>query len=119
MSAAYAPQTGDNPGRFEWLYDANGNFRDEIWHRWLDNDPLSVVQKNPNAFGANQAIYLEGAAMDEYSANIGARKIYDVMRNRAARCTFYEPPGHHSDHVRERLQRGLAWVFERPLNDIK
>jgi len=119
LSAAYAPRGINHPGEFEWLYDARGNFRREIWQRWLDNDPLTIVQKNPHAFGANQAIYLEGAAQDEFSANIGARKIFEVLKTRPARCTFYEPPGHHADHVRERLQRGLEWVFNRPLTDIK
>lgn len=119
LSAAYAPRGWPHRGEFEWLYDANGKFRAEIWQRWLDNDPLTVVQKTPRAFGAAQMIYLEGAAHDEYAANIGARKIYAVLQTRAARCTFYEPPGKHADHVRERLQRGLEWVFDKPLIDIK
>jgi len=42
-----------------------------------------------------------------------------VLRSRPARCTFYEPPGRHADHVRERLQARLQWVFNRPLVDIK
>ena len=119
LSAAYAPRGIFHHGEVDWLYDAKGNFRESVWQRWLDNDPLTIVEKNSGAFAANQAVYLEGAANDEYSANIGARKIYEVMRSRESRCTFYEPPGHHSDHVRERLQRGLAWVFNRPLTDIK
>ena len=118
ISAAYAPQAASAPGTIDWLYDAQGNFRAEIWQRWLDNDPLAIVQKNPHAFLPSQCLYLEGAARDEYSANIGARKIFEVLQFRPARCTFYEPPGHHSDHVRERLQRGLAWAFQRPLADI-
>jgi enterochelin esterase family protein len=119
LSAAYAPRGTFHRGEFDWLYDAQGNFRKEIWQRWLDNDPLTLVEKNPRAFGANQSVYLEGAAQDEYSANIGARKIFEVLQTRASLCTFYEPPGHHSDHVRERLQRGLAWVFNFPVTDIK
>ena len=119
LSAAYAPRGFFHRGEFDWLYDAHGNFRAEIWQRWLANDPLTIAEKNPHAFGDSQALYLEGAAHDEYSANIGARKIYEVLQTRAARCTFYEPPGHHADHVRERLQRGLAWVFQRPLTAIK
>jgi hypothetical protein len=119
LSAAYAPCSFFHRGKFDWLYDAHGNFRDEIWQRWLANDPLTLVEKNPHAFGAQQSVYLEGAAQDQYSANIGARKIFEVLQTRSARCTFYEPPGRHSDHVRERLQRGLAWVFQRPLTDIK
>ncbi len=118
LSAAYAPRGFPHHGGFDWLYDQDGKFRDEIWQRWLDNDPLTIVERNPHAFAPNQAVYLEGAAQDEYSANIGARAIYDILRQRPARCTFYEPPGHHSDHVRERLQRGLEWVFDKPLRTI-
>jgi enterochelin esterase family protein len=118
LSAAYAPRGFFHRGEFDWLYDGRGNFRENIWQRWLDNDPLTIVRKNEKAFAASQAIYLEGAAKDEYSANIGAKKIFEVLQARPARCAFYEPPGHHSDHVRERLQRGLEWVFQRPLTDI-
>ena len=119
LSAAYAPRGWPHRGDFEWLYDAKGNFRERVWQRWLENDPLTVVQKNKKAFAPSQQIYLEGAAHDEYLANIGARKIYEVLQTRPARCVFYEPPGKHSDHVRERLQRGLEWVFEKPLTDIQ
>ena len=118
LSAAYAARGINHPGEFEWLYDAQGHFREEIWQRWLDNDPLTIVRNHPDAFAAGQAIYLEGAAQDEFSANIGARKIFKVLKTRPARCTFYEPAGHHADHLSERLQRGLEWVFNRPLTDI-
>jgi S-formylglutathione hydrolase FrmB len=118
LSAAYAPRGILHPGEFEWLYDARGNFREKIWQRWLANDPLTIVRQNPNAFAAGQAIYLEGAMLDEYSANIGARKIFKLLQSRPARSTFYEPPGHHADHLPERLQRGLEWTFNRPLTDI-
>jgi S-formylglutathione hydrolase FrmB len=52
LSAAYAPRGISHPGEFEWLYDAQGNFREEIWQRWLSNDPLAIVRKNPDAFAA-------------------------------------------------------------------
>ncbi len=119
LSAAYAPADGKRRGEFDWLYDAQGNFRRAVWWRWLDNDPLTVVQRSRKAFSPAQKIYLEGAAQDQFAANIGARKIYEVLKQRSSPCTFYEPPGKHSDHVRERLQRGLEWVFDRPLTDIK
>jgi enterochelin esterase family protein len=119
LSAAYAPRGERFPGRFEWLYDADGSFREPVWRRWLANDPLTIARENPGAFSPAQRIYLEGAAQDEYSANIGARKIYEAIRNRPAPCTFYEPPGHHAQHVPERLERGLAWMFGRPMKEIK
>jgi S-formylglutathione hydrolase FrmB len=119
LSAAYAPRGFPHAGEFEWLYDGKGQFRQDVWLRWLDNDPLTLVRRNPHAFSKDQAIYLEGAARDEFSANIGAREIFEVLSHQGMHCSFYEPPGHHTDHVPERLQRGLEWVFGRPLSEIK
>ncbi len=119
LCTAYAPAGPEHPGDFEWLYTAKGAFRPEVWQRWLDHDPYVLVQRNAQAFLPSQSIYLEGSAKDEYQANIGARKIYEVIRNRPSRSTFYEPPGKHSDHKMERLQRGLAWVFNKSVQDVK
>ena len=110
LCANYAPVAG-KPGRFEWLYDARGNFRAEAWQRWLDLDPLHVVRKRADAFAPAQRIYLDGAEHDEFGANIGARKIHEVLRGRKSPVTFYESPGHHNDHLAERLVRGLGWVL--------
>ena len=119
LSVAYAPRRESKSGEFDWLYDAQGQFREEVWQRWMDNDPLTIVRKNPQAFATNQMLYLEGAAQDEFSANIGAQKIYEALGEHPGRHVFYEPPGRHSDRVPERLQHGLAWVFERPVTDLK
>ena len=121
LSAAYAPQRDPPNGQFDWLYTRDGRFREEIWRRWLDNDPLTIVRSNRHAFEFSQAIYLDGAAQDEYLANLGARAIFEALRADAdvARCEFYEPPGHHGDHLRERLLRGAAWVFGKPMQDVR
>ena len=119
LSAAYAPLESSPGGEFEWLYDEQGHFVERVWLRWLANDPLTIVEKNPHAFGAGQAIYLDGAARDEFSANVGAREIFEVLKHKGFHCTFYEPPGHHAQHIPERLQRGLEWVFSRPLTDVE
>jgi len=110
LCANYAP-IPSQPGRFEWLYDAKGQWRPEAWQRWLDLDPLTIVRKNPDAFSPAQRIYLDGAEHDEFGANIGARKIHAVLRERKAPVEFHEPPGHHSDRLSERLVRGLQWIF--------
>lgn len=111
LCANYAPIAG-KPGRFEWLYDDRGEFRADAWQRWLDLDPLTLVRKNQKAFAPTQRIYLDGAEHDEFGANIGARKIQEVLRARPAASTFYESPGGHSDHLPDRLIRGLTWALE-------
>lgn len=111
LCANYAPVSGQ-PRRFEWLYDDRGQWRAEAWQRWLDLDPLTLVRKNAAAFAPAQRIYLDGAEHDEFGANIGARKIHEVLRSRPSPSNFYESPGHHSDRLPERLVRGLRWVLD-------
>lgn len=115
LSAAYAPSGADKPGRFEWLYDASGKFREEVWQRWLEKDPLLIARKNPNAFSREQRVYLDGAERDAFRANVGARHIAEVLRERGVPCEFFESPGGHSDYLTPRLERGLRWVCERPV----
>lgn len=114
LSAAYAPRGVRHPGEFDWICDATGRVRTEVWKRWLANDPLTLVSRKKTPFGSWQKVCVEGAAQDEYGANVGARKIYNALLSHHVPCAFFEPPGHHNDHVMERLQRGLAWVFDRP-----
>ena len=118
LSAAYAPRSFFHRGEFEWLFDAHGNFSQRVWQRWMENDPLTIVSNDPHAFALRQLIYLDGASQDEFRANIVARKIFDVLQTQSVRSAFYEPPGHHSDKIPQRLQRGLEWVFNRPLTDV-
>ena len=110
LSANYAA-VASKPGRFEWLYDSQGKWRQEVWQRWLDQDPLTLVRRRANAFAPEQRIYLDGAEHDEFGANIGARKIRDVLKDRKSPVTFYESPGGHSDHLLDRLIRGVVWVL--------
>ena len=110
LCANYAPTAGAT-GRFEWLYDSRGQWRPEAWKRWVDLDPLTAVTLRPDAFAAAQRVYLDGAEHDEFGANIGARKIYEVLRSRPTPARFTETAGHHSDRLGERLVNGLSWAL--------
>jgi pimeloyl-ACP methyl ester carboxylesterase len=110
LSANYTPIAGQ-PGHFEWLYDEKGQWRPEVWQRWLDQDPFVIVRGHADAFAPTQRIFLNGAEHDEWGANIGARKIYEILKSRPAPVTFYESPGLHGDNLPDRLARGLTWVF--------
>lgn len=111
LCAHYAPLGPKQPGRFEWLYDDRGEWQPRVWQRWLDADPLTLIRKDHTAFAPAQRVYLDGAERDEFLANIGARNMHAVLRERAAPVTFYESPGGHSDHLPDRLVRGVKWVL--------
>jgi len=113
LSAAYSPTGPAHPGEFDWIYDASGQMRPSVLQRWMDNDPTTIAAHNPHAFAVTQSIYLDGAAQDEYKANLGAKSVYDILSAEKFHCTFNEPPGHHTDHIAERLQHGLQWLSIR------
>jgi S-formylglutathione hydrolase FrmB len=110
LSANYTPRAGE-PGRFDWLYDDRGVWQPAVWARWIAADPLTLIRNRADAFGPAQRIYLDGAERDEFGANIGARQMAEVLRARKAPVDFYESPGHHSQHLVERLSRGLQFAL--------
>jgi pimeloyl-ACP methyl ester carboxylesterase len=112
LCANYAPREAQ-PGKFEWLYGPGGEWRPAVWARWIAGDPLTVVHDQKDAFAPEQRIYLDGAELDEFGANIGARKIAVILRGRGAQVEFQQPAGHHGDNLPERLTRGVAWVLEK------
>jgi S-formylglutathione hydrolase FrmB len=112
LCANYAPEKG-RPGRFEWLYDAQGRWRAETWQRWIEQDPLTHLKRRPEAFAPAQRIYLDGAEHDEFLANRGARAMYEVLKSRRSPVVFHETPGHHSDRLVERLTNGISWALEK------
>ncbi len=111
LCANYAPLGPDKPGRFEWLYDDRGEWQPDVWQRWIAADPLTLIRADRNAFAATQRIYMDGAEHDEFLANIGARNMHDVLRERPGPAQFYESPGGHNDRLPERLIRGVTWAL--------
>ena len=117
LCADYAPAKGHS-GKFEWLYDAQAKYRNDVWNRWLDNDPAVLAERSPQPFSDKQFVYLDGAAQDDFKANVGAAKVAGFLKVKFIKSTLDFPPGHHSDHLQERIERGIRWYFAKPLNEI-
>lgn len=111
LCANYAPLGAAKPGHFAWLYDDRGEWQADVWQRWIAADPLTFIRANRNAFAPTQRIYLDGAERDEFLANVGARNMHAVLRERRSPAEFYESPGGHSDRLPERLIRGVKWAL--------
>ena len=112
MCANYTPLAGE-PGKFEWLYGPGGAWRPAVWARWIACDPLTVVREQERRVRPGAA-HLPGrrASWMNIGANVGARKIAAILRERGAKVEFQQPAGHHGENLPERLARGVAWVLE-------
>ena len=113
LSAAYAPKGPERPGDFEWVYDDDGNWREDVWKRWLAEDPVVIARKDPRVFAPKQRIYLDGAEHDSFGAQKGAPVLRDLVAP-YTQVEFYESPGGHSDYIEQRFARGIDWVFGQP-----
>jgi len=112
ISAAYAPKGAEAPGDFEWIYDESGRWREEVWKRWLEQDPVVLARRNPKVFGPSQHIYLDGPDHDDFGAQKGARALWEAIASQT-HSVFFEPHGGHSDYIGERFCRGIEWVCGR------
>ena len=118
LSAAYAPKGPEYPGQFYWPFDERGQWSDEVWKKWLDQDPVVIARRKPDVFPPEYQIYLDGAEHDSFGAQKGARALRDAIQGRT-KVEFYQSPGGHSDQVGPRFARGLEWVHGRPVRSIR
>jgi S-formylglutathione hydrolase FrmB len=75
MAAAYSPNPSaplgiDLPCDLE-----TGAFRDEVWRRWLQLDPLRMLEEKryADALRAMELVYLDCGTKDEWFLHLGAR----------------------------------------------
>lgn len=74
MAAAYSPNPEVEPYGIDLPCDlATGAFRDEVWARWLEHDPLRMLDRHVEALRSLRLLYLDCGTADEWSLHHGAR----------------------------------------------
>jgi len=101
MSACYSPNP-DTPLGFDLPFDtATGELRDDVWQRWLEWDPVCVVDKYLDALKSLRLIYLDAGLRDEYNLQYGARIFAQRLNERGVKFVHEEfDDGHSNIHYR-------------------
>ena len=74
MAAAYSPAAGAAPYGFELPCDLeSGAFREDVWKRWLEHDPLVMLDAHVTALRSLRLLYLDCGTRDEFHLQHGAR----------------------------------------------
>jgi enterochelin esterase family protein len=74
MAAAYSPRPGAEPFGIEFPCDLEtGAFRDEIWARWLEHDPIRMLDHHAAALRSLRLLMLDCGTRDEWHLHLGAR----------------------------------------------
>jgi enterochelin esterase family protein len=74
MAAAYSPNPDAPPCGFDVPWDLEtGAFRDDVWRRWLEHDPLVLLERHAPALRSLALLYLDCGTRDEFHLHHGAR----------------------------------------------
>ncbi len=101
MAACYSPNP-DAPHGFDLPFDLDtGELRDNVWRRWLEWDPIYLIDKHLDALRSLRLIYLDAGLRDEFNLQYGARIFVKRLTEHGIRCIHEEfDDGHFSIQYR-------------------
>ena len=106
MSACYSP----NGTNFDLPFDLQtGAIRSDVWSRWIEHDPVRLVEKHVENLKSLRLLYLDAGTRDEFGLDIGAR----ILSNRLKENGI--------DHIHEEFDDGhfnISYRYDRALELI-
>ena len=82
MAACYSPNPKSPPFGIDLPADlATGAWRDDVWQRWLEQDPLRMLDRHADALRSMKLLYLDCGTRDEWSLHHGARLFARRLRD--------------------------------------
>ena len=74
MAASYSPNPSTVPFGVDLPCDlATGAFRPEVWDRWLEWDPIHMLDRHADALRSMALVYLDCGIRDEWNLHLGMR----------------------------------------------
>jgi S-formylglutathione hydrolase FrmB len=83
MAASYSPSSSGAPLGIDLPCDLEtGAFRDDVWDRWLEHDPLRNVERCESALRSLSLLYFDCGSRDEWHLHHGARLLHRELERR-------------------------------------
>jgi S-formylglutathione hydrolase FrmB len=80
MSAAYSPDPAAPLGAALPFELPSGRLREEVWARWLAEDPVRFVPRALDAYRRLSTVFLDCGTRDEFNLRWGARQVAEALR---------------------------------------
>jgi S-formylglutathione hydrolase FrmB len=92
-----------------------GAVREDVWQRWLDWDPVRMIDRYADALRSLDAIWIDAGTRDEYFLDLGAEAFRDGLRrigveDAKVHCELFEA-GH--GNIGYRYPLALEWIARR------
>lgn len=108
MSACYSP----NGTEIELPFNLEtGELRDEVWQKWLENDPVRLAENYAENLKSLKLLYIDAGTRDEFALDIGAKVLCERLKK-------YDIPHLHEEfddghfNISYRYNRSLELISE-------
>jgi len=111
FAIAFSPNP-DNPSLYDYPADDKGNLIEDIWNRWLEHDPLSMVKTHQEDLRQLRGIYFDHGRSDSI-VNVGEAQDFDkALTEEGIPHTYEEYSGGHTDQWTSRLYIALPFLSD-------
>lgn len=111
MSSCYSPNPEAELG-FDLPFDLQtGEIRSDVFNRWLEHDPVRMVEKYVDELKSLKLLYLDAGTSDEFALDIGARIFVSRLKEFGISHVHEEFEGGHFN-IGYRYDRSLELISE-------
>jgi S-formylglutathione hydrolase FrmB len=112
MAACYSPNGSD----FDLPFNLEtGEIREDIWARWLEHDPVRLVEKSVENLKSLKLLFIDAGTRDEFALDVGARILSNKLTEFGVPHIHEEfDDGHFS--IGYRYDRSLELISEKILH---
>ncbi len=89
--------------------DKEGEFKNDLWEKWLQKDPLYFLLKRTENLKKLKTIFLSVGEFDQFLLQYGVRKIHKIFKKNSIDCIYEEFKGNHFD-IGTRRKTALSMV---------
>ncbi len=110
MAACYSP----DGSRYDLPFDmATGELRPAVWQRWLEFDPVEMLEKSEylEALRGMRGAYLDAGFRDEYNLHLGARIFTSHAAAKGIKVHYEEFDGGHMN-IDYRYDHSLPFLYQ-------
>jgi Putative esterase len=108
-ACAYTPDL-ERPGEALLPFDSStGRLIDDVWARWLELDPVRMVNAHADTLAGMRRIYLDAGRQDEFFLDLGAQAFADELSERGIDHSLELFDGTHS---------GTSYRYPRAIRDL-
>jgi enterochelin esterase-like enzyme len=111
-AAAYAPNASQPFPHCDLPFDPSTALPiDAVWSRYLEQDPVSLLERFPAAMQRASLVYLDAGNRDEHGLHFGARRLAKLIRDRGVALLHEEFDGGHRNTT-QRFASSLPRLIE-------